>query len=221
VSESQIIEEEEAVSSEEEEEYNPDRDELDADGSTESESEQDLSDIENEKSAEKEIAILKKKLKAKKDGRKRKMEKKSSVGPVKKTKLDEGASTSTAASQAPVVDEGEKSFDTEKLTGKKGGKKEAPTFNDKNVDYNLFSNDPGNVVSRKIKIASNVILTCKMIESDTKGGLSYDYAALTFQRKTRDEKAFEFNLPLTISPNLIQGLKLIMQDNPKFFSEKS
>ena len=51
------------------------------------------------------------------------------------------------------------------------------------------------------------------------GGLSYDYAALTFLRKIQNQKAFEFNLPLSLAPNIIEALKLIMKDNPKFFKK--
>lgn len=100
-------------------------------------------------------------------------------------------------------------------------KKEAAVFNDKNVDYNLYHEAPENVATKKIKISSNVILMCKMIEAtgDQKG-LTYDYAALTISRKTKNGKAYEFNLPLTIAPNLIKGINLIMQDNKHFFQLK-
>jgi len=83
----------------------------------------------------------------------------------------------------------------------------------------LFSDDPDNVVSKKIKIAKNVILQCSMIDGNDKGknAAFQDYAALSFLRKTKDEKAFEFNLPLGLAPNIIEALKLIINDNPKFF----
>lgn len=97
-------------------------------------------------------------------------------------------------------------------------KKEPAVFNDKNVDYNLYHEAPENVATKKIKISSNVMLICKMIEAagDQKG-LTYDYAALTISRKTKNGKAYEFNLPLTIAPNLVKGIELIMKDNKHFF----
>jgi hypothetical protein len=114
----------------------------------------------------------------------------------------------------------EKSFDSSSITEKKKTR-ETPIFNDKNLDYNLFNNDPDNVVSKKIKISSNVIVQCRMIDGNDKGksGLFHDYAALSFLRKTKDEKAFEFNLPLGLATNIIEALKLIIQDNPKFFQK--
>ena len=105
---------------------------------------------------------------------------------------------------------------------KKSKKKEPPVFNDKNLDYNLFNDAPENVVPKKIKISNTVLVTCKMIDAITggaSGGLSYDYAALTFLRKIQNQKAFEFNLPLSLAPNIIEALKLIMKDNPKFFKK--
>lgn len=119
------------------------------------------------------------------------------------------------------VQQGEKQFDPSTLLDKK--KREGPVFNDKNLDYNLYCNDPDNVVSKKIKISNNVIMTCRMIDGSegrkTAAVYSYDYAALSFLRKTKDEKAFEFNLPLNLAPNIIEAIKLIINDNPKFFQK--
>jgi len=110
----------------------------------------------------------------------------------------------------------EKEEGTKKYTSKK---REAPIFNDKNIDYNLFTDAPENVMARKIKISNTVMVTCKMIDAigGGAGGLSYDYAALTFMRKIQNQKAFEFNLPLALAPNIIEALRYIMKDNPKFF----
>lgn len=125
-------------------------------------------------------------------------------------------------------EEGEEGFDPSNIdpkdaNAKKGAKKrEAPLFNDKNLDYNLFNDAPENVVAKKIKISNTVLVTCKMIDAITggaSGGLSYDYAALTFLRKIQNQKAFEFNLPLTLAPKIIEALKLIIKDNPKFFKK--
>jgi hypothetical protein len=99
--------------------------------------------------------------------------------------------------------------------------KDVPMFNDKNVDYNLYHEAPENVATKKIKLSSNVILMCKMIEATgEQRGLTYDYAALSIIRKTKNNKAYEFNLPLTIAPNLVRGIELIMQENKHFFQMK-
>ena len=103
----------------------------------------------------------------------------------------------------------------------KKDKKEVVMFNDKNVDYNLYHEAPENVATKKIKLSSNVILMCKMIEANSgQKGLTYDYAALSIIRKTKNNQAYEFNLPLTIAPNLVKGIELIMTENKNFFQMK-
>lgn len=89
-------------------------------------------------------------------------------------------------------------------------------FNDSNLDCDLFKSAPTNVVSRRIRVASNLIVTCRMI-SQALNNLSYDYAAVTFQRKTQNEKMFEFIIPLNLTPRLIQAMQYIVAENPKFF----
>jgi hypothetical protein len=142
----------------------------------------------------------------------------------KSAQVEQSAATSSSSTPAIRIKdqdqgEGEKGFDLSSITVVEKKKKETPVFNDKNLDYNLFSDDPDNVVSKKIKIAKNVILQCSMIDGNDKGknAAFQDYAALSFLRKTKDEKAFEFNLPLGLAPNIIEALKLIINDNPKFF----
>lgn len=115
---------------------------------------------------------------------------------------------------------GNETMDVTENDGKKE-KKEPPLFNDKNVDYNLYNEAPENVSTKKIKLSSNVMLLCKMIEAaGEQKGLTYDYAALCIVRKTKNGRAYEFNLPLTIAPNLVKGIQLIMKDNEHFFSKK-
>lgn len=94
--------------------------------------------------------------------------------------------------------------------------KKSEIFNDSNLDCDLFKSSPTNVVSRRIRVASNLIVTCRMI-SQAGNNLSYDYAAITFQRKTQNEKMFEFIIPLNLTPRLVQAMQYIIAENPKFF----
>jgi hypothetical protein len=116
--------------------------------------------------------------------------------------------------------QGEKQFDPSSLVDKKT---KTPVFNDKNCDYNVYTGDPNNVVCKKVRIDKNLILTCRMIEANEgrkTNTMSYsEYAALSFVRKMRDDRAFEFNLPLNLAPAIIEGLQLIMNDNPRFFKK--
>lgn len=107
---------------------------------------------------------------------------------------------------------------------KKGGakKRETPIFNDKNVDFDLFNSSPSNVVSRKIKVSNNLMVTCRMIDqTEGKSSLTYDYAALTIQRKTANEKMFEFIIPLSLTPRIIEAMKIIVDQNAKFFKPQN
>ena len=232
------------------EDYNPESDAETTDSESEEDKTESSSGSEDDSEVKRQINVYKRKLKAKKGNevvKKQKVEskveerKKSAKKSEKKQKKSTPKpSTSTAGvkekkpketkeqKQDDDDDRKEGQFDPSSLenegekTDKTGRKREVPLFNDKNLDYNLFNNDPENVVPKKIKISNTVLVTCKMIDSITgggAGGLSYDYAALTFLRKIQNQKAFEFNLPLSLAPNIIEALKLIMKDNPKFFKK--
>lgn len=94
-------------------------------------------------------------------------------------------------------------------------------FNDKHVDYNLYNEAPEHIKNLKIKISSNVIMLCRMIEAtgNTSQGLTYDYAALSFVRQSKNGKAYEFNLPLNLAPSILKGITFIIKQNPKFFDK--
>lgn len=110
-----------------------------------------------------------------------------------------------------------------KKTDSKDDKEEkiVSKYNDKNVNYNLFNEAPENIIQTSIKIASNVMMMSKNVEApgETKG-LTYEYAALSFVRRQKNGLPFEFHLPLALAPTIIEGIKLIMKDNSKFFAKK-
>jgi len=101
---------------------------------------------------------------------------------------------------------------------KKSGKKEMPTFSDKNVDYDLFHNSATNVIPRRIKISNNLVITSRMVEQVESKNITNDYPAITFQRKTAGEKCFEFILPLGLVPKIMEAMNIIVKDNGKFFA---
>ena len=105
--------------------------------------------------------------------------------------------------------------------GGKKGKKETPVFNDKNVDIDLFHSSPSNVVARKIKVSNNLMVTCRNIDQiDGAKQVGYDFAALTFQRKTANDKMFEFIVPLALSTRIVEAIQHIVQENKKFFKQQ-
>ena len=103
----------------------------------------------------------------------------------------------------------------------KSGKKEMPTFSDKNVDYDLFHNSATNVIPRRIKISNNLVITSRMVEQIESKNITNDYPAITFQRKTAGEKCFEFILPLGLVPKIMEAMNIIVKDNSKFFANST
>lgn len=97
------------------------------------------------------------------------------------------------------------------------GEKTYPLFEEKNIDYNFVKNSSMNVVQRRCQIAPNIILQCKNVEF-TQNGQQIDFASLTFSRKTKNGRAFDYNMPLSLAPVLIEAVQQIINDNAKFFA---
>ena len=99
-----------------------------------------------------------------------------------------------------------------------GLKKNPIIFNDGNVDVNLYTLEAQNIVKKKIKISSNLMILSQIIENWDNKNYNQEYAALTIQRKLKDGKAFEFNVPLNLAYSLQNAIQIIIDHNPKFFS---
>jgi len=140
---------------------------------------------------------------------------------VKKGKKNEKKSTSSEKEiQAKPIESLEKKDVAESsadVTGEKQ-KKAYPIFEDKNVDYNFVKNSPSNIVQRRCQIAQNIIVSCKNIEIFQNGQYS-DIASLAFSRKTKNGRAFDYNMPLSLAPTLIEAIEAIIKDNAKFFAK--
>ena len=203
---------------EEEEEDNEDEEyEEDSDGGT-SRATSEESGTEDETDAEEAPAkVIKKKLPTREV--KKTKPPKTSAGPSKPSKRK--------AAEMEVVEDTKKEKKHPKSDGKsdeKSGEKKTKkktdlVFDDTNLDLNLHNADPTNVISRRVLLSNNLIMTSKMISQST-NNLTYDYAALAFQRKTNNEKLFEFLIPLSLAPRIQEGLTYIMKENPKFFANK-
>jgi len=105
------------------------------------------------------------------------------------------------------------------FTGKK--KPELPPFTDKDVDIDLYHASPTNVVPVKIKVSNNLIVSCRNVDQAESKNITYDYAAITIQKKTGNDKMFEFIMPLSLTPRIISALKLIIRENTKFFEPET
>ena len=172
------------------------------------------------KTAPKKVATKKRKLESSKKVNAKKMKEEEKI--VSSTSSDSGVETKEGKGEQqyetkhPDID----SVVDEKDEKKRGGKKEAKKFNDRNCDYNLFENDPCNVIQKKCKLSNSLNMVCKMVDAaDGKSGQTYEYASLVFEKKSRNDSVFEFGIPLSLAPTIIRGLQLMMDDNPKFFSK--
>jgi len=121
----------------------------------------------------------------------------------------------TVVSEAIDVSRNEVSGET--LEASKVEKKET-LFDLSNVDYNLYTAAPQNIVEKKVMLGNNLLVLSKMMEAAGDKGQTYEYAAISFQRKLKSSKAYTFNIPLNLAPTLIKALELIMDDNKTFFS---
>ena len=120
----------------------------------------------------------------------------------------------------PIEVSTEKSEEGKKEEAKKGDAKDI-VWNDRNCDHDLDDHAASNVHTRKIKISSNLLLSCKMISHLENKHLQQDYAALVFSRKTNKEKSFDFMIDLRVTERLIRGLQIIIDENPVFFNKRN
>jgi hypothetical protein len=139
--------------------------------------------------------------------------------PVKKTRVADAEKKEKNAGPKRKLKKKTPKDDEEEDGGKK--KLKQIVFNDKNVDYNLYNEAPEHIKNLKIKLSSNVVVMSRMIEASggNAQGLSYDYAALSFVRQSKNGKAYEFNMSLNLAPNIIKALNLLIKGNPTFFEK--
>ena len=130
--------------------------------------------------------------------------------------------TSNQPNQVRKIKKVVKKMKTTDKTEDKKGVNLSIEYNDKNVDYNLYNEAPEHIKNVKIKISSNIVMLSRMIEAsgNTAQGLTYDYAALSFVRQSKNGKAYEFNLPLNLAPSIVKGITLLIKQNPKFFDKQ-
>lgn len=107
--------------------------------------------------------------------------------------------------------------DKEKDGSKK--KSSAVMFNDNNIDMNLHNEAPQNIKQKKIKLSGSLIIMCHVIDGlQSKLPFNNDYPALTFQKKMKDGKAFQFSIPFNLAPTLQKAIQHMIDANPQFFS---
>ena len=114
------------------------------------------------------------------------------------------SSTSNSSKRNHGKDSGYK-----KTNHPKKKKRVAEMFDDSNVKIDM-SNE--NIKPQKIKLTSNLLIECRNIVVDEPGKKKFAYPGIVFIRKMKDDKCFEFNIPLAIASRVISAIEIMMND---------
>jgi hypothetical protein len=131
----------------------------------------------------------------------------------------EEKSKTASCSKSGVVNKSRSKFTTKKDV--KNDKRDVISNKRKKKNEDVYPYDETDVAidmsvdfvkPKKIKLSSNLMLERRMLHVTENGKKEYSYPAIVFLRKTKDDKAFEFNIPLTIGQRLIDALEIILND---------
>jgi len=64
---------------------------------------------------------------------------------------------------------------------------------------------------KKIKLTSNLMVERRMVDVKEPGRKQYSFPAIVFLRKMKDEKAFEFNIPMSVGSKLVEALEIFLK----------
>lgn len=100
-------------------------------------------------------------------------------------------------------------------------KSSAIMFNDIKIDMNLHNEAPQNINQKIFQISASLIVMCHVIDgSQSKLPFNSEYPALTFQKKMKDGKAFQFSIPFNLAPTLQKAVQHMIDGNTEFFGVK-
>ena len=122
-----------------------------------------------------------------------------------------GTEVKAKSSKAPNSSKPEKRKHSKdkKINIPKKKKRVAEMFDDSNVKIDM-SNE--NIKPQKIKITSNLLIECRTIVVDEPDKKKFSYPGIVFIRKMKDDKCFEFNIPLAIASRVINAIEIMMND---------
>jgi hypothetical protein len=95
-------------------------------------------------------------------------------------------------------------------------KKDYDLFDDSDVKIDM-SNE--NIKSQKIKLTSNLLIECRTIVVDEPDKKKFSYPGIVFIRKMKDDKCFEFNIPLAIASRVVNAIEIMTNDKNKRMKE--
>ena len=98
-------------------------------------------------------------------------------------------------------------------SNKKTKKEYDMMFDDSDVKIDM-SND--NIKPTKIKLTSNLLIECRTVVVDEPDKQKFSYPGIVFIRKMKDDKCFEFNIPLAIASRVVNAIEIMINDKNNF-----
>lgn len=145
-------------------------------------------------------------------GRKRKINEVSATGTTE---------TNTNTETNTITEVNEAGSSTSGTNKKKTSLSSLTVFNDANVDVNLYHEAPANIKVKKIKLSASLIVMCHVLDGlQAKLPFNNDFPALTFLKKMKDNKAYNFSIPFNLTPTLQNALQIMIEANTTFFNNQ-
>ena len=101
---------------------------------------------------------------------------------------------------------------TQSSSPSKRKKKEYEMFDESDVNIDM-SND--NIKPQKIKLTSNLLIECRNIVVDEPDKKKFSYPGIVFIRKMKDDKCFEFNIPLAVGSRVVNAIEIMISEKNK------
>jgi len=86
-------------------------------------------------------------------------------------------------------------------------------FDDSNVKIDMSVDS---IKPQKIKLTSNLLIECRTITVDEPDKRKFSYPGIVFIRKMKDDKCFEFNIPLAIASRVISAIEIMTNERNNF-----
>ncbi len=137
--------------------------------------------------------------------------------PLKKAKNEKTESKTTETNRKRKLNLDNK--DQSKKTKK--GTKDYPTFTNSDCDSDYTGDGIKNLTYHKAKITSTINMICHVFDgSKIKNYQGSEFAAITFQKKTKDDKSYELTIPLERGFNVIKAVYRFAELNPAIFKDQ-
>ncbi len=103
----------------------------------------------------------------------------------------------------------------------KKGAKDYPPFTNSDCDSDYTGDGIKNLVYHKAKITNSINMICHVFDgSKIKNYQGSEFAAITFQKKTKDDKSYELTIPLERGFNVIKAVYRFAELNPTIFKDQ-